>query len=258
MDGTIDHVVLHVRNVYKSAQWYIENMEYENKKESIDHSSNGELTSIFLGPQNTNKEVVNLRLKNRNKSDELSVKRSRKHIAVRVPEGELNDYYHQLIQNGVTNYRDPESCDNRFAFVKDPDGHEIQIVESDQSPVWSIDHIMMPVTDPDRSLGFWIRNFDYYLKNRVELDSFSAYFVKPRGSTSEAASIELIYEPDLQLQEENNLWGHVSIRVDDLLKDWENLMNRGAPDLRKPKDSELSSALTATPTGHEIELIANW
>jgi lactoylglutathione lyase len=28
-------------------------------------------------------------------------------------------------------YRDPESCDDMYAFTKDPDGHEIELIERD-------------------------------------------------------------------------------------------------------------------------------
>jgi len=45
---------------------------------------------------------------------------------VRVPEDALQESYDQLMEEGVDDYRDPESCGNRYAFVKDPDGHEIE------------------------------------------------------------------------------------------------------------------------------------
>jgi lactoylglutathione lyase len=31
----------------------------------------------------------------------------------------------------ATDYRDPESCDNLYAFTKDQDGHEIELIERD-------------------------------------------------------------------------------------------------------------------------------
>jgi lactoylglutathione lyase len=48
------------------------------------------------------------------------------HLAVRVDD--LEEGWDRLMTREAEDYRDPESCDNNYAFTKDPDGHEIEIV----------------------------------------------------------------------------------------------------------------------------------
>jgi lactoylglutathione lyase len=48
------------------------------------------------------------------------------HLAVRA--SDLEDYWDQLMTREAEDYRDPESCDYNYAFTKDPDGHEVEIV----------------------------------------------------------------------------------------------------------------------------------
>jgi len=47
-------------------------------------------------------------------------------MAVRTDD--LQGYWETLIERDAADYRDPESCGNRYAFTKDSDGHEIEIV----------------------------------------------------------------------------------------------------------------------------------
>jgi lactoylglutathione lyase len=36
------------------------------------------------------------------------------------------------MERDAEDYRDPESCDNRYAFTKDADGHEIEVIVRDE------------------------------------------------------------------------------------------------------------------------------
>jgi lactoylglutathione lyase len=51
------------------------------------------------------------------------------HLAVEVDD--LDDAWEQLMVRESADYRDPESCDNRYAFTKDQDGHEVELVTED-------------------------------------------------------------------------------------------------------------------------------
>ncbi len=53
------------------------------------------------------------------------------HLAVRADD--LHDYWETLMEREADDYRDPESCDDSYAFTKDQDGHEIEIVEQNRS-----------------------------------------------------------------------------------------------------------------------------
>jgi lactoylglutathione lyase len=49
------------------------------------------------------------------------------HLAVRA--SDLEDFWTQLMDREAADYRDPAACDHQYAFTKDPDGHEVEIVE---------------------------------------------------------------------------------------------------------------------------------
>jgi lactoylglutathione lyase len=50
------------------------------------------------------------------------------HVAARVDD--LEDGWNSLLTREAEDYRDPESCDYNYAFTKDADGHEVEIVTS--------------------------------------------------------------------------------------------------------------------------------
>jgi lactoylglutathione lyase len=49
------------------------------------------------------------------------------HLAIRAEN--LHEDWMSLMERDAEDYRDPESCDNRYAFTKDVDGHEIEVIE---------------------------------------------------------------------------------------------------------------------------------
>jgi len=48
------------------------------------------------------------------------------HVAVSTDD--LDDTWETLMTRNAEDYRDPDSCGDRYAFTKDPDGHEVEIV----------------------------------------------------------------------------------------------------------------------------------
>ena len=51
------------------------------------------------------------------------------HVAVRCDD--LHETWDTLVARGAENYRDPESCNDRYAFTKTPDGQEVEVVTRD-------------------------------------------------------------------------------------------------------------------------------
>jgi len=251
MTGILDHTMIRVSDLEESLEWYETNLQYKEK----DRYEGDGFTIVYMGPENMHEEGAYLELTHNEGGDELEVGDAWGHIAVRVPEDELQSSYDELMDNGVDDYRDPESCGNRYAFVKDPDGHEIEIVKRDFGEKWSIDHTMIRVEDADEALGYWVRKFDYVDVGRWEADSFANFFLEPEDASKEAMSLELTYNYDGREYTLGDAWGHLCIRVDDLQDDWENLMLREAPDYRDPKSCDNMYAFTKDPDGHEIELI---
>ncbi|WP_436344541.1 VOC family protein [Natronorubrum sp. FCH18a] len=250
MDGTLDHTMMRVEDLEESLDWYQTHLEYEEK----DRYEGDGFTIVYLGPEDMHEESAMLELTH-NEGADLELGDAWGHIAVRVPEGELEAHYEQLMDDGVEDYRDPESCGGRYAFVKDPDGHEIEIVQRDQGATWSIDHTMIRVEDADEALGFWTRKFEYDEVGRWESDTFANYFVEPSDAADEAMSVELTYNYDGRSYEMGDAWGHLCVRMDDLEDDWDQLLEREAPDYRDPASNDNMYAFTTDQDGHEIELL---
>ena len=254
MEGTLDHVMMRVEDLERSLEWYGEHLGYEEK----DRWEADSFTNVYLGPEDMHEDGAMLELTHNHDGGPEEMGDAWGHIAVRVPEGELKDHYQQLMDEGVEDYRDPESCGGRYAFVKDPDGHEVEIVQRDpdQGALWSIDHTMIRVEDADETLGWYTRKFEYTeVPGRWEADSFANYFMKPDGAAAEEMALEITYNYGDNTYDLGDAWGHLCVRADDLEEFWETLMERDAPDYRDPESCGGEYAFTKDMDGHEIELI---
>ena len=251
MDATLDHVMMRVHDLDESLEWYTTHLDYEEKGRWEADT----FTNVFLGPEDVHDQGALLELTYNHDDRTYEMGDAWGHIAVRVPEDELQESYDGLIDNGVEDYRDPESCGNRYAFVKDPDGHEIEIVKRDHGEKWSLDHTMIRVEDADAALGYWTRKFEYGETGRWEADTFANYFVEPAGAADEAMAVELTYNYDGRTYEMGDAWGHLAVRCTDLDETWATLMEREAPDYRDPESCGNRYAFTKDQDGHEIEIV---
>jgi lactoylglutathione lyase len=50
------------------------------------------------------------------------------HLAARVDD--LDEAWDHLMTREADDYRDPASCDDRYAFTRDNEGHEIELLET--------------------------------------------------------------------------------------------------------------------------------
>lgn len=242
----IDHVMLGVSDLERSVEWYQSLLDYElDEERTIDGRR-----SVFVTPTGGSPDCARLEL--REVGDEPTVGDAWGHIAVRV--NDLDGSYQELMDGGVPDYRDPESCGGRYAFVKDPDGHEVELVKRDQGPRWSLDHIMMRVEDADAALGFWTRKFEYDHVGRWEADSFANFFMRSPSAEEDALAVELTYNYDGRTYEFGDAWDHVGIRVDDLDDTWERLQTREAITVADPSDTGIYEATISDPDGHGVQL----
>ena len=250
--GILDHTMIRVEDLEESIDWYTTHLDYvEHRRHEFD-----DFTLVFLAPEDVHDQGAMLELTYNHDGRSYDLGDAWGHVAVRVPEGELEETYDQLMDEGVEDYRDPESCGGSYAFVKDPDGHEIEIVQRDHGARFSLDHTMMRVTDADLALGWWARKFEYEPAGRWESDSFANYFVKPRDAPEEAMTVELTYNYDGRSYEMGDSWGHVAVRsAEDLDEHWETLVERGAEDYRDPESCNDMYAFTKDPDGHEVEVL---
>jgi len=249
-DHVLDHTMIRVGDLDESMAFYQTHFDYvEYGRWEADT-----FTNVYLGPEERGPDDAVLELTYNHGRSEYEMGDAWGHVAVRVED--VHDAYAELMDGGVADYRDPESCGGRYAFVRDPDGHEIEIVQRDYGPKWSLDHTMIRITDADRAIGFWTRKFEYEYERRWESDSFANYFMRPAGDHERAMTVELTYNYDGRTYEMGDAWGHLAARVDDLGDDWETLVEREAEDYRDPESCDWNYAFTKDPDGHEIELVS--
>jgi len=251
MTGILDHTMLRVEDLEASLDWYTTHFGYEE----IGRWEADTFTNVNLKRPDAHEDGAYLELTYNHDGRTYDMGDAWGHIAVRVRPDELESTYEQLMDEGVEDYRDPASCDNRYAFVKDPDGHEIEIVKRDHGAKFSLDHTMIRTEDADAAIGWYARKFDYELRRRSEHDSFGLYFMQPRDAPEEAMTVELTYNYDGRSYDMGDAWGHMAVRTDDLVDTWETLMEREAEDYRDPESCDMRYAFTKDVDGHEFEIV---
>jgi lactoylglutathione lyase len=251
MTGVLDHTMIRVEDLERSLEWYKGHFGYEE----LGRWEAETFTNVNLQPPDAHEDGAYLELTYNHDGRSYTMGDAWGHVAVRVPEGELEDAYWTLVDAGVEDYRDPESCGGRYAFVRDPDGHEIELVQRDHGARWSLDHTMIRVEDADEALGWWTRKFEYRETGRWEADTFANYFVEPPAAADEAMALELTYNYDGRTYELGDAWGHLAVRTSDLHETWGTLMEREAADYRDPESCGDRYAFTTDPDGHEVEIV---
>ncbi|EGQ43911.1 MAG: lactoylglutathione lyase family protein [Candidatus Nanosalina sp. J07AB43] len=104
-------------NFYKNAF----NMEMKRKKEM------DTFTLYFLGHPGQQAEIE--LTYNHGEDDKYGKGEGFGHIAIQTPKNiSLSEAYKQAVQAGGEDYRPPEECPGNYAFVKDPEGYEVEIL----------------------------------------------------------------------------------------------------------------------------------
>ena len=248
MSHTLDHVMMRVEDLDESLDWYTTHLDYEEKGRWEADT----FTNVFLGPADVHDEGALLELTYNHDGRSYDMGDAWGHIAVRVEDVEAA--YDELMDGGVEDYRPPEENPG-YAFVTDPDGHEIEIVERDHGARWSLDHTMIRVEDADEALGWWTRKMEYEHTGRWEADSFANYFLEPEDAPTEAMAVELTYNYDGRTYDLGDAWGHLAVACEDLEGFWGTLMTREAQDYRDPESCDYNYAFTKTEDGHEVEVV---
>ncbi len=249
MNAILDHVMMRVEDLEESLSWYQTHFGYEE----VGRWEAETFTNVYLQVPDAHDEGALLELTYNHDGRTYDFGDAWGHIAVRVRD--VYEAYDQLIEAGVSDYRDPDSCGGSYAFVRDPDGHEIELVERDYGEMWSLDHTMLRIEDAEEAIGWYTRKLDYDLFRREEFEDFALYFMKPGDAADEAMSVELTYNYDGRSYEMGDAWGHLAVRAEDLHASWETLMDRHAVDYRDPESCDDQYAFTKDCDGHEIELV---
>jgi lactoylglutathione lyase len=249
MSAILDHTMMRVEDLEESLEWYQTHLGYEE----IGRWEADTFTNVFLQAPDAHEDGAYLELTYNHDGRSYTFGDAWGHIAVRVED--VYDAYEQLMQEGVEDYRDPDSCGGSYAFVTDPDGHEIELVERDHGAKWSLDHTMIRVEDADDAIGWYTRKLDHDMLRRSEHSSFALYFMAPGDAPAEAMSVELTYNYDGRSYEMGDAWGHMAVRTPDLTGFWDDLMTRDAEDYRDPESCGNRYAFTKDSDGHEIEIV---
>jgi len=240
--------MLRVDDLETSVDWYQSHLGYEEKER---HKGDG-FTIVYLGPEGMHDDGAMLELTSNHGETTEEVGDAWGHIAVRVED--VEEAYSELMDEGVEDYRPPEENPG-YAFVKDPDGHEVEIVERDHGARWSLDHTMIRVEDADAAIGWYARKLGFEPAGRWEADTFANYFLADSDAAEEAMTVELTYNYDGRTYEMGDAWGHIAARVDDLEDGWADLLTREAEDYRDPESCDYNYAFTKDADGHEVEIV---
>lgn len=99
------------------------------RKFGYKHQSRWEADSFanyFVGPENAAQEAMSVEITYNYDNRTYTMGDAWGHLAITVDE--LQDSWDRLMEREALDYRDPKSCNNRYAFTKDQDGHEIELI----------------------------------------------------------------------------------------------------------------------------------
>jgi lactoylglutathione lyase len=117
------HTMLRVGNPDRMVEFYRNAFGFELKrKKEMDT-----FTLYFLGHPD---QTAELELTyNHGEEEPYEKSRSFGHIAIHTDKDQsLQDAYEKAVQAGGEDYRPPEECPGNYAFVKDPEGFEVEIL----------------------------------------------------------------------------------------------------------------------------------
>jgi len=123
MTNNLAHVMLRVGDPERAIEFYKDAFGWERKRTV----ENDTFTLYFIGPPDQQAEIELTHNHGENKPYEKA--RGFGHIAVRTEKDQsLQKAYDKAVDAGAQDYRPPSKCPGNYAFVKDPEGFEVEIV----------------------------------------------------------------------------------------------------------------------------------
>ncbi|MFQ3275272.1 MAG: lactoylglutathione lyase [Candidatus Nanohaloarchaea archaeon] len=117
------HTMLRVSDPEKVIEFYEEAFGFELRRKSEQET----FTLYFLGSED---QTAELELTyNHGEDDKYDKGEGFGHIAIYTDEDQsLQEAYEKAVKAGGEDYRPPEECPGNYAFVKDPEGYEVEIL----------------------------------------------------------------------------------------------------------------------------------
>lgn len=117
------HTMLRVGNPEEVIDFYRKAFGFELREKK----ERDTFTLYFLGAENQTAEIE--LTYNHGEDDRYEKGAGFGHIAIYTDEDQsLQDAYDRAVEAGGEDYRPPEECPGNYAFVKDPEGYEVEIL----------------------------------------------------------------------------------------------------------------------------------
>lgn len=118
------HTMLRVSDPEAVIDFYEEAFGFELREKKEQET----FTLYFLQAEDQTAEIE--LTYNHGKDDKYEKGEGFGHIAIHTDEDQsLQEAYDQAVEAGGEDYRPPEECPGNYAFVKDPEGYEVEILE---------------------------------------------------------------------------------------------------------------------------------
>ncbi|PSG98600.1 MAG: hypothetical protein BRC29_00550 [Nanohaloarchaea archaeon SW_7_43_1] len=117
------HTMLRTGSPEQMIEFYEAAFSMELKRKSVNDS----FTLYFIGHPG---QTAELELTyNHGEDGEYGKGEGFGHIAIRTPEDmTLQEAYDKAVEAGGKDYRPPKECPGNYAFVKDPEGYEVELL----------------------------------------------------------------------------------------------------------------------------------
>ena len=117
------HTMLRVSDPEKAIQFYQDAFGFELREKKEMET----FTLYFLGHPDQTAEIE--LTYNHGEDEKYEKGEGFGHIAIHTDEDQsLQEAYDQAVEAGGEDYRPPEECPGNYAFVKDPEGYEVEIL----------------------------------------------------------------------------------------------------------------------------------
>jgi lactoylglutathione lyase len=118
-------------------------------------------------------------------------------------------------------------------------------------------HTMLRVSDPEKVIDFYEEAFDFELKRKKEMDTFTLYFL---GRPDQTAELELTYNHgEDDRYEKGEGFGHIAIHTPEgmaLQEAYDKAVEAGGEDYRPPAECPGNYAFVKDPEGYQVEILA--
>jgi len=108
---SLDHTMLRVEDADAAVGWYARKLDYELFRRSEYDS----FSLYFLKPRDAAEEAMSVELTYNYDGRSYELGDSWGHVAVRTDD--LHETWEDLMLRNAEDYRDPQSCDDRYAFI---------------------------------------------------------------------------------------------------------------------------------------------